>query len=130
MDYKKLFFSTLAIFGFIFSFDLIVHGHLLVDFYYDTSDLWRNENEYKMGIMLATQLAYALFISMLCGCSVTSVSKCKYANGLIFGLILASLEIAKYSYMPIPFILSMWWCIATIIRGMISWVFAATITSK
>lgn len=120
MNYKKILFAALAVFGLVFLLEFVIHTQLLVGLYEDTSDLWRDKEDYKMGYMLFSQFSFALFVAMLCTSLGAPNSKCKYINSSIFGLILASLQIATISYMPIPCALGFAWAGTAFLKGSLS----------
>ncbi len=120
MNTKRYFLALLVTFIAVFIVDFITHGILLMDLYEKTAQLWRPQEEYLMPYMLISQLTFtAVFV-----CIFTRNYEAKgIGEGLRFGfyigLLLATLNIGVYSYMPIPFALMVAWIVASLAKGLI-----------
>lgn len=113
MNISRFAFSFIAVFIFIFLSDFLIHGSLLTGLYAETSQLWRPQAEYKMSIMLIRQVLFCLIFVFF----YTRNHEGKGVSegirfGLYTGLLLASLQIGTYSYMPIPLVLMLAWALA------------------
>ena len=97
MNIKRFCFAVLAVFGFVFLFEFLVHGMLLKGLYEETASLWRPQEDYNMMHMVLMQIAF----------SATAVFffTRHYENkgvgegvrfGAYLGLVLAVVEIASY----------------------------------
>jgi len=118
MNIKKLIIPIIAVFVFIFGYEYVVHGVLLKGAYEETAQLWRTAGEYKMLYMLISQISFAVIVAY--------IFTLKHENkgigegiryGLYIGLILGSVQIATYSYMPISLTLMMSWVVVSILKG-------------
>ena len=67
MNKKRFLLTTIAVFVFIFIFDMLFHGHYMADMYIATRHLWRPEAEMQQlfPLMLAGQFLVALMFSFL-----------------------------------------------------------------
>lgn len=120
MNIKRLLLAMFGAFVCVFGFDFVVHGVLLMEIYDATSSLWRPELEYSehMHYMLASQVLFSAFFAYM-------FAQYRDGNdvyegvmfGFYFGLILASIQLATYSYMPIPFSLTLSWMMASLFKG-------------
>ncbi len=131
MNYKRLSISIISVFAFVFILEFFVHGYLLEDLYSQTSDLWREKDDFLMHYMTLSQFGFALFVTLLCAflcCS--STKKCCYTLSALFGLVLASLQVSTYAYMPIPLELTLWWCLTTFVKGTGAFLLATCIYKK
>ena len=111
---KKILISAVAIFIFTFVFDFIVHGFLLTGAYEKTANLWRPHEEYKMGFMALRQLLVSI---LLAGFYFKAKPPCPMMFGGFVGLLLAAIEVGKYSYMPVPLSLPLSWAAAALVYG-------------
>ncbi len=111
---KKILISTVAIFVFTFFYEFLVHGFLLTDAYEKTATLWRPDEEYKMGVMALRQILVSI---LLAGFYFKAKPPCPMMFGGFIGLLLAAIEVGKYSYMPIPLSLSLSWAGAALVYG-------------
>lgn len=127
MNVKRIISATFAVFGLVFLLEFFIHGHFLANHYENTSNLWRDQESYKFGYMLLSQFSFALFVVLFRNCA-GSGGKSLFKNSALFGLILASLQVATYSYMPIPCALTMWWCAASFLKGTLAWLLASAIS--
>ena len=128
MNIKKFLLSTVGVFIFIFGFEYVVHGVLLHDIYASTASMWRPMDEMKMPFMLLSQIGFATFAVLLFICfNKLEIKKCKFMTGSIFGLVLLSEQIGTYSYLQIPLCLTLAWCLASFVKGFVSWAIAAVI---
>ena len=102
----------------VFALDFLVHGILLSDLYSETKSLWRPHEEYKFACMALSQLGLAAMLAFLFTRNFESRGLNEGLRvGLTLGLLLATLEFGKYSYMPIPFTLSLYWIVAALVKG-------------
>ena len=119
MNMARLTLSTLAGFIFVFIFDFIFHGKLLLPLYIETAELWRSEEEmqdfFVWGIL--SQLAYTAVLAFM--------FTRKYENkglgegirfGLMFGMLLGVAQFGIYPYMPIPLELALAWVGCSILQ--------------
>ena len=110
--------AMIAGFIFVFAFDFLVHGMFLKEAYADTADLWRPEGEYKMPFMLASQLLFVITMTFLFSRNNEGKGlKEGLRFGAFVGLVLASLPLASYSYMPISFCLTACWMGAAFVKS-------------
>ncbi|GJL86169.1 MAG: hypothetical protein DHS20C02_19440 [Micavibrio sp.] len=114
--------AALAGFVFIFAFDFLVHGNLLMDLYEQTSELWRAPEDMVMPWMMGTQILIALITAFIyaCGCCDKEGKgiKCGIGFGIKIGLLMAVLMAASYAWMPIPLALALGWAGAGLGTGL------------
>jgi hypothetical protein len=112
MNVKRYVISTLAVFVFIFIYQMIVHGFLLSGMYQATSHVWRMHVEMKshMGLSTLSQLATSAWLAFV----FTRFYKTgSVENGLRFGLyfgIFAAIMMSSwYLYLPVHGALGISW---------------------
>lgn len=112
MNYFRLFLSMIAVFIFVFGFDYLYHGILLIDIYNYTAWLWRSPEEMmeQFPYTIATQIGFSILISVLYAYYVPETT---FGQGLRFGfaigLLLGLMQAGSYAYMPISFLLAWLW---------------------
>lgn len=117
---------TAAVFVFLFLYNCLVHGNLLMEEYKATANLWRTEEE--MNALQAGWLAYYALLAMVTTCwfkktksafmckssPADATSRCPIKSGgacfgLKLGLLMGLLMASSYLYMPIPGSLAIKW---------------------
>ncbi|MDP1835023.1 MAG: hypothetical protein Q8K75_03750 [Chlamydiales bacterium] len=108
--------ATVAIFIFVFLFDTLVHGILLIDAYYETPNLWRNEE--NMLLRMCYQFALAAWIVFI----YNQFYRAGMANALMFGLCLGAfagiLTSTWYVWLPVSAKLAFGWFVSSVIEGL------------
>lgn len=114
---KRVALSALAVFVFVFAYDFLIHGILLMGQYEATSEVWRPQEEAQMIFMMLSQLMFAIVLS--------AIFRLNYEGkgigegirfGLYIGLLIASLDIGRYCYLPVPLSLVAMWFLANILK--------------
>jgi len=124
MNCSKIITSILAVFIFVFFYEYLIHGFCLEGIYAQTPELWRTCEAMsdKMHFMLLSQFLYAasftLFYAYLSKKTNTLFNGIKY--GAFVGVILSSIQIGKYAYLPISFELMACWVIVTLIESLLA----------
>ena len=108
MDMKKFFFAAIGAFVFVFLYEFLVHGFLMMGQYEQTSAVWRPQAESNMVIMLLSQFLFAVAVAFFYPI-VGPDTDCKKAIpfGIGLGLVMAMPQIATHNYLPIPLTLSL-----------------------
>jgi hypothetical protein len=116
----KLLISTLLCFAFIFGFNAVLHGELLMPIYEHTKHLWRTTNDMHnhFHFMLLTQLVTAFVVSGLyakyCGgCGVMRGLR----FGVLIGILFGTMSAASYAWMPISWDLAQAWFFGGFAQG-------------
>lgn len=119
MNKQRYVVSVLVTFVFVFLYDFLVHGFLLGDFYKQTAQLWRTEEEYKMPVMLLSEFCFSAVLAFIFTRNYEGKGIGEGIRfGLCIGLLLGTIEIGKYSYMPIPMMLMLSWVLAALFTGL------------
>jgi hypothetical protein len=116
---KRFFAASIAVFIFVWAFELLLHGKLLTGMYMETMNLWRPEDEMKMPFLFASQMFFSIFVVWLFTRHYEAkgiAEGCRY--GLWVGLILGSLPLAVYCYMPIPLTMVIAWVTGEFLKGL------------
>ena len=118
MDMKRFLFAAVGAFVFVFLYELLVHGFLMMSQYEQTSAVWRPEEESSMAIMLLSQFLFGAAVAFFYPI-VGLDTECKKAIpfGFGLGLVMAMPQIATYSYLPIPLTLSLLWAVIAFIKA-------------
>ena len=117
MNRKSYIFSVAAVFALIFGVDFLAHQIVLVDLYNQTIQIWRLPAEMEIFYSIASQLLFAMVFVF--------IFTRNYENrgipeglryGLYIGLLLASIDLGTFAYLPIPFSLTFGWMCASLIK--------------
>ena len=114
---KSYVLSVAAVFALVFAYDFIVHQNILADMYERTADLWRAADDMNMLPMFVSQLLFAVvfvFIFTLNYENKGVEEGMRY--GFYIGLLLAAINLGTYSYLPIPFALTVSWMLAALLK--------------
>lgn len=119
MDMKKFFFAAIGAFVFVFLYEFLVHGFLMMSQYEQTSTVWRPQAESNMVIMLISQFLFAVAVAFFYPI-VGPDTECKKAIpfGIGLGLVMAMPQIATHNYLPIPLTLSLLWALIAFIKAL------------
>ena len=119
MNFKRCAMATVAAFVFVFLYDMLVHGYLLMSMYNETTHLWRPMEEHKMTFMCLSQLAYSGMAAYIFTVNYEDGGVPEGIRfGLLIGCMVGSIQIGTQSYMPIPLALTVSWVVQEIIRGL------------
>lgn len=125
---KKYVFSTAAVFSVVILFDFIVHQILLSNMYARTADVWRAPENMQMLPMFVSQLLFSLaFVFIFTRNYEKKGTREGLRYGLYIGLLIAALNLSTYSYLPIPFILTLCWMLAALTKCLLSGVVLARV---
>lgn len=110
---------TLAGFAFVFVYEAIVHGVLLVPYYRDTLELWRSQSEmrdfYPVAILAQyffTAVAAYVFTRNFEGKGICEGVRFGTMIGLLVGIALGSF----YAFMPITMEIAIAWLVTSVIE--------------
>jgi hypothetical protein len=128
---KGMFFAGVATFVFVFIFEFVVHGFLMKGQYEATMNVWRPAAESNMVVMLLSQFLFAMAVAFFYPI-VGPDKECRKAVpfGFGLGLVLAMPQIATYSYLPIPIIISLLWAVASFVKAIGSAFIVAKVFNK
>lgn len=121
MNVSKYLSSIIAVFIFVFIYELIIHGFLLNSMYRQTPQVWRSSGEMQanMPILMLFQLAIAVVTSFIFS---QWFKEGGTKNGLIFGLyfgiIAAILNSSWYLFLPISTALGWGWFVSSLVEGL------------
>lgn len=112
MNFKRYIAATVALFFFIFLYEMVVHGFLLMGIYEETSTIWRPFKEMQ-GNMLMT-MGFQLALSAWVAFAFTQIYPEGGINkglcfGLFFGVFAGILTSMWYLWLPVPAILGLGW---------------------
>ncbi len=128
---KAMIISGVAAFVFVFLFEFVVHGFLMMGMYEATMNVWRPQAESNMAVMMLSQFLFAMAISFFYPI-VGSDNDCKKAIpfGFGLGLVMAMPQLATYCYLPIPISISLAWAVASFVKTLISAFIVAKVFNK
>jgi hypothetical protein len=119
MNKKRYVISLFVVFVFVFLYEFLVHWFLLKDIYTQTAQLWRPEEEMNMFFMFMSQLGFSAVIAYIFTLHYEDKGIGEGIRfGLCIGLLLGSIDIATYAYMPIPMVLTLSWVLASLLKGL------------
>ena len=119
--HSKYLSSIIAVFIFVFIYELIIHGFLLNSIYRQTPSVWRTPEEMQanMPILMLFQLALAVVSTFIFS---QWFKEGGTKNGLIFGLyfgiIAAILNSSWYLFLPVSTTLGWGWFVTSLAQGL------------
>lgn len=121
MNFKRYLISTIALLVFIFLYELLMHGFILMGMYEATATTWRNFAEMENNMPLS--LGFQTFLSAWVAYIFTQFyKKGGIKNGLRFGLFLGVfagiLTASWYLWLPVPGQLGLLWFITGVGEGL------------
>lgn len=119
MNMKRFMLAFVVTFAFVFLFEGLWHGVMMVPMYEATSEVWRPPAESSMAFLILGQLLYALLISYVFTRNYEAGGIAEGLRfGLLMGLLVASIQVGTYSYLPIPVSITLLWVLAEVIKGL------------
>ena len=128
MNTKRFILAVIGAFAFVFVFEMLWHGFAMKGMYDATASVWRPEEEHQMIYIFASQFLFAAVLAYIYTV-VGSHLSCKrgIAFGFFAGLLLATVDLGSYCYLPIPLSITLMWMAASILKGLGSGVIIALI---
>ena len=119
MNIKRFIISSIAVFVFVFLFEWLFHGVILKGIYDQTAQLWRPEGEHKMVYLFLGQICFSVIAAFIFTRNYEGKGIGEGLRyGLYVGLVLGSVQLATYCYMPIPLVLTLGWVAAGMLKGL------------
>ena len=119
MNTKRFMFAFVATFIFVFLFEGLWHGVLMMPLYEATEEVWRPPAESSMAFLTLSQLLYALLISYIFTRNYQAKGLAEGLRfGLLMGLLVGSIQLGTYSYLPIPLTITLLWVLAEVLKGL------------
>ncbi len=119
MNMKRFIIAGISAFVFVFFYEFLVHGFLMLEQYEQTMDVWRPQEEANMLIMTLSQFLFGMAVAFFYPI-VGLDTDCKKAIpfGVGLGLVMGVPQIATYCYLPIPLQMSLSWAVIEFIKGL------------
>ena len=119
MNTKRFMFAFVATFIFVFLFEGLWHGVLMMPLYEATEEVWRPPADASMAFLALSQLLYALLISYIFTRNYQAKGLAEGLRfGLLMGLLVGSIQLGTYSYLPIPLTITLLWVLAEVLKGL------------
>lgn len=118
MNMRRFIFAAIGAFVFVFLYEFLVHGFLMMGQYEQTASVWRPQEESNMVVMLLSQFLFGMAVAFFYPI-VGPDTECKKAIpfGIGLGLVMAMPQIATYSYLPIPLTISLLWAVIAFVKA-------------
>ena len=130
MNAKKFAIACIAVFAFIFVFEILFHGIFMQSSYEQTANLWRTEeamNSNRVWLILGQLIISIGFVALF----TKAFKRGGLPEGIIFGLLLAIAYsghyLISYAVSPYPFNLVISWIIGTVIELILAGIIVAFI---
>lgn len=121
MNIKRFIITVLVGFAFVFGFDALWHGHLLMGQYEQTASLWRSTEEMQsyfpymmLGQFFTTLIIVTIYTRNHEGKGIGEGLR----FGLLIGLLLGVLQGSSYAYMPITANIALMWLGGGVLLGL------------
>ncbi len=109
-------------------FDFLIHSIGFAELYTQTASVWRNPAEMQALPMYVSQLLFSLAFVWIFTLHYENKGLAEGLRyGTYVGLLLAAPELGTYSYLPIPFILSISWMGAVFLKCLLCGVTASLV---
>lgn len=119
MNKKRFAICSLVGFAFVFAYEFVVHGILLVPTYELTPELWRPMEEYQSYMPFATGMQL-LTTAVLCYIYTRHHEGKGVGEGVRFGvmvgLLLGLMQFSSFAWMPISMTLAAAWLVVAIVK--------------
>lgn len=130
MNAKKFIIASIAVFIFIFIFELLFHGMYLKSTYEQTASLWRPEAEMK-DFMVWLTLGQIIFSIGFVALFTKAFKRGGIVEGIVYGLLLAIIFVGNlliwYAVAPYPTSLLINWIVGTVIEMILAGIIVAFI---
>lgn len=115
---KGMVLGGLAAFVFVYLFEFVVHGVLMMGLYQETLSVWRPQAEANISFIFLSQFLFAMAVAFFYPI-IGPDHECKKAIpfGFGLGLVMAMPQFASYSYLPIPLSISLAWAAASFVKA-------------
>lgn len=133
INVKRLIYATLAVFGFIFLTDWLIHGPILGNCYKETKELWRSEEEMQnyFLFLLLGQLLIAKYFTFIFAKGYQGKGIMEGVRfGLLMGLFSCGALFIQYATTPIPSSILWSWVAATIAQAILAGIIACMVYKK
>ena len=121
MKMKRFGFAAIGAFIFVFLYELLVHGFLMMGLYEQTASVWRPQEESNMAVMILSQFLFGAalaFFYPIVGPDTEGKKAIPFGIGL--GLVMAVPEIGTFCYLPIPLTISLLWALSEFVKALVS----------
>lgn len=121
MNVKRYIAASVALFVFIFLYELFVHGYLLMGFYQQTVHVWRSFEQMatEMPLAMGYQLALSTWTAFVFAQLFPSGGvENGIRFGLYFGVFAGILTASWYLWLPVPLALSWSWLASGVVEGL------------
>lgn len=121
MNIKRFGLAALAVFVFVFLYEMFVNGFLLADFYGSTPQIWRKgvDIEANMRLHLLLQLVLSVWITFVFTQIYPEGGLSKgLLFGLFFGIFAAILTSSWYIWLPVVEKLGVSWFVSSLVEGL------------
>ena len=119
---KRVVLAILAVFVVWAALDFVIHGLILGSTYASMPQLWRPQNEMKLGVMYLALLIGAVgFVAIYDRFIDDKGLRNALSYGLWFGLATGvPMGYGTYSVQPIPYSMALTWCLGTIVEAAVA----------
>ncbi len=119
MNMKRFTFAAIGTFLFVFLYEFLVHGFLMMNLYNQTAAVWRPQGESNMAVMFLGQFLFSAALAFFYPI-VGPDAECKKAIpfGIGLGLVMAMPQIGTYCYLPIPLTISLLWALIAFVKAL------------
>ena len=121
MNMKHFLSASLLAFVFVFIYEFVVHGVLMMSLYEQTSEVWRPQEESNMVVMFLSQLLFCIAVAFfypIVGLDTDCKKGVPFGIGL--GLVMAAPQISTFCYLPIPLKISLFWAFIEFVKTLVT----------
>lgn len=117
MNRKSFIITTAAVFVTACIVDFLIHRKLLTGMYDATASLWRPEQDMQVLPMYLSQLLFSIMFVFIFTRNYEHKGPTEGLRyGAYIGLLFAAVDLATYTWLPIPFALTLSWMGAMFIK--------------
>ena len=121
MNIPRFLITGIVASAFIFGFEMVWHGQLMMEMYEETKQLWRTDVEMKAMFqwMIGAQVALGFILTYIYTLNAQNKGLGEgFRFGIPVGLLLGASMFGAYAYMPISLDLALMWLAAGFLVGL------------
>jgi len=129
---KRVVISTIVVYITWSALDFVIHGNILMPIYEATADMWRPQDQMKMGLLQVVNFIAALMFSLIFHRVVGGKSVARGVEfGLYYGIAVGvGMGYGTYAFSPIPYTLALGWFLGTVVEAVVAGALVGFIASK
>lgn len=131
MNWRNFLLTGVIVFAGIVALEYIAHQVVMLEWYQKTAKVWRAEDDMNLVYTFLSQFLFAMVFVFI---FTRNYENKGIAEGIRYGtyvgLLIAALQVATYSYLPIPLTIMLGWVVVSFVKGLISGVITSLVYTE